>query len=211
MPGKPSVFSVNNQQRRRNSPAPYVFMAILLQPFSMNPVIGTVCFHLSPKCRRMVHFLPVAQLVNHHIVHNFLRTQHQKAIEIQISLCAAAAPTGTLAADGDAAIGYTQLLCKPANLFGQYFRHLFRQCFPFSSGQDQHFRSRRNGLQILPDPSLLAGYKGIDLPFAAPPGATDLHFPGGLDHNGNGLPAGANQGIGNLHQISTPLQWSTSC
>ena len=64
----------------------------------------------------MIQLLPVAQLVNHHIVQHLRWTQHQQAVEIQIPLGAAAAPAGVLTADRDTAIGHTGpggKICQP--------------------------------------------------------------------------------------------------
>ena len=87
----------------------------------MDAVIGTILLHFCPEVRRMVHFLPVAKFVDHHIVLHFLGHKHQQAVEIQIALDAAAAPSGTLAADGDAAIGNSHLICKTGYLFRKDF------------------------------------------------------------------------------------------
>ena len=47
----------------------------------------------------MVHFLPMAQLVDDYAVYHFGRSQHQQTVDVEITLGRAAPPAGALVAD----------------------------------------------------------------------------------------------------------------
>ena len=75
----------------------------------------------------MVHFLPVAQLVDDHIVQHLRRREHQQAVKAEIALATAAPPQGMLAADGDSAVGHAHQRGK----IGDPFRY----CLPRLTGK----------------------------------------------------------------------------
>ena len=81
-----------------------------LQPMDTMGIIRQDLRHFCPECGRVIHMLPVTQLMDDDIVQNFRRCQYQKTVEIEVSFAAAAAPAGMLAADGDTAIGNSRNL-----------------------------------------------------------------------------------------------------
>ena len=125
--------------------------------------------------------------MNHHIVLNLFRTQHQKAVEAEISLCATASPAGSLAADGDTATVHSHPPRKLPYLHRQHFRRFFCQSVPFRLRKRPHCRSFPDFFQMLPDPCFLADHKPLRFPFAACFRAANLHFPAGFDDDGNGF------------------------
>lgn len=92
--------------------------AVLFQPLLGHSVIGEHPFHFCPETGGVVHFFSVAQLVNHNIVNDLGRSQHQQQIKVQIARSRAAAPTGFLPANGDSSIGDPYFRCKVLNSLG---------------------------------------------------------------------------------------------
>ena len=56
----------------------------------------------------MVHFLPVAELVDHDIVQYIRRCEDKPPVKRKIALAAAASPSGLLIPDGYFSIGHAQ-------------------------------------------------------------------------------------------------------
>ena len=115
----------------------------------------------------MVHFLPVTQFMNHHIILYRFRTQHQQTVETEISTGTAAAPPGALTADGDTTNRNAHDIRKMADPFRQFRCRLFRQVLQFLRRKDWALGSLGNGFQMFTDPVFLTDYKGMDFPFAA--------------------------------------------
>ena len=81
--------------------------AMILEPLLSTLVIRNNPGHFIPEPIRVIHFLSMAQLMNHNIVQHFPRNQGQQAVEIQISLTAAATPPGMLCAYCYLIVGYS--------------------------------------------------------------------------------------------------------
>ena len=77
--------------------------AIVLQPFSPHRIVRHDASHFIPETRRVIEFLPVTQLMHHHIVSYFLRTKHQQTVEVQVTLGGAGTPACFLITDSDPA------------------------------------------------------------------------------------------------------------
>ena len=87
------------------------FFLIIPKPLPSIFVIRNNLLNLTPELFRMIHMLPVAQLMDHHVVNDLLRSPHQYAVEIQIPLCAAASPAGLLIPYSDPSVGNSHDLC----------------------------------------------------------------------------------------------------
>ena len=92
---------------------------------------------LRPEAGGVVHLLPVAQLVDDHIVQHLRRREHQQAVKVEISLTAAASPQGMLTADGDSAVGHAHQRGK----IGSPFRY----CLPRLTGKRLQLPVRKGG------------------------------------------------------------------
>ena len=73
--------------------------AILSEPADLHPVMRQHPLDLSPEARRMVHLPDMTEFMYYDIVAHIGRCQHKQAVEIQISLRAAAAPPCLLISD----------------------------------------------------------------------------------------------------------------
>ena len=80
---------------------------MILEPLLSTLVIRNNPGHFIPEPIRMIHFLSMAQLMNHNIVQHFPRNQGKQAVEIQIPLTATATPPGMLGAYYDLIVGYS--------------------------------------------------------------------------------------------------------
>ena len=80
---------------------------MILEPLLSTLVIRYDPGHFIPEPIRVIHFLSMAQLMNHNIVQHFPRDQGQQAVEIQISLAAAATPPCMLCAYCNLFVGYS--------------------------------------------------------------------------------------------------------
>ena len=94
--------------------------SIFFQPFYFCLVIGDYSCDLCPETGRVVHLLSVAQLVDDDVVEDLRRCQEKKAVEIKVSLGAAASPAGFLAADRDAAVIDTNERSKVRDALGNH-------------------------------------------------------------------------------------------
>lgn len=115
----------------------------------------------------MVHFFAVAKLMNHNTIQHLRRSEHQQAVEIEITLSAAATPLRPLVPYSDPAI-------SDANLWG-IVSHSFRYdlqsliCKSPDFIHAQRFDRIRfllllfNLVKVLFDPVLMLEYKHIDL------------------------------------------------
>ena len=70
--------------------------SMFLKPLLSTLVIRYDPGYFIPEPIRMIHFLSMTKLMHHNIVQHFPRNQGQQAVEIQISLAAAATPPGML-------------------------------------------------------------------------------------------------------------------
>ena len=143
----------------------------------------------------MVHLLPVAQFVHHHIVPNFFRGKHQQAVEIQISFAGAAAPSGALSTDGNGAVGYANQRRKPGRTFGNILRSLFCQGLQLLGRQLRRGRPGGDFLQVGVDPVCFAVYKLLHLPFGHPVGTANQNFSLRGDLESKGFPAAAQDSV----------------
>ena len=76
-------------------------------------------FHLRPEKGGVVHLLPVAKLMDHHIVPHSVGAEHQQAVEIQVPFGRAGAPAALLGPDGDAPVGHPHQRGKPGRPAGE--------------------------------------------------------------------------------------------
>ena len=150
--------------------------SIFPKPCLPLPVIRQNPLHLFPKCSRMVHFFPMAQLMHNHIVHHFRWRQHQQTIKIQISYPAAAPPPGTLLTDGDFTV---------RNAYqGRKKCHPFRNDFPGPVCKRRKLPRRKVGQhpcfcfdrQVFFDPMGLTLNKRPNRILPHPSGATHQHL-----------------------------------
>ena len=149
----------------------------------------------------MIHLLPVGQLMDHHIVQDLLRRQHQQAVEVQISPAGAAAPAGLLAADGDIAEGDTHRSRVTVQLFRQTPAHLFRQGqnFFFTQGGLLPLGVFRQYLSPVGlDPLGFFLQKGLDFPLGHPQWGPDLQISFLRNANGEGFSPGTDQPCGGV-------------
>ena len=88
---------------------------MILKPLLSTLVIRYDPGHFIPEAIRVIHFLSMAQLMNHNIVQHSPRNQGQQAVEIQISFTAAASPSGMLGAYCNLIVGYSHERCIVLN------------------------------------------------------------------------------------------------
>ncbi len=77
---------------------------MVAEPSAGDSVIGEYGFHNVIEGSGVVHFFPVGQLVNDHVVKDRFGRENETPVEVEITGAAAAAPAGLLLTDGYAAI-----------------------------------------------------------------------------------------------------------
>ena len=131
--------------------------------------------------------------MDHHIVDDMVRGQHQQAVEIDVALAGAAAPAAALVADGDAPVGHTHDGGEMPHPVGDDGQRFLRQCFDFSLRE--FGLGSRDLRQMALDPAPLALHKVVDLSDRQPLRRTDDHTVCG-DLNADAFPVAADEGIG---------------
>ena len=105
--------------------------------------------------------------MHHHVIPDLFRNQHQQAVEIQITLTAAASPAGALVPDGYVSAGHPHSRRQTGypfrNIFHRFLSHPF-QLFLCKGRQGLLSRVR----QMLEHPGLLTPHEGIHIPFLHP-------------------------------------------
>ena len=129
--------------------------AVIFQPLLLLPVIRQDFGHLDPEPLGMVQFLSVTKLMDDHIIKDFRWHECQQAIEIQISLTAAAAPAGVLRPNGNLIIGYSDKRSIVLNPFRNQCASFLPKCFQFQIGKLLLVLGGTIG-QVLLDPTGLA-------------------------------------------------------
>ena len=64
------------------------------------------------ECRPVVHLLEVAELVEHHIILQIVRQQHQAEVEVYVPLGGAASPVAEIVLDADSIVAEPVLFCE---------------------------------------------------------------------------------------------------
>ena len=151
----------------------------------------------------MIHVRQMAQFMDHHIIEDRRRRQHEPPVEGERSFGAAASPPGLLAADGNAAVCAAGELLEVGGSFGKvFFRRgdiTFLQCGAL--------RIRQIGRgNVLPpfhhfeisgdDPYPLVNEKVVDLFLGDALRNADGDLPVGIDADRQTFPAAADKGIG---------------
>ena len=166
---------------------------VFFQPFPAFAVVRQYPFHLRPEFWRVVHFQAVAQFVDHHIVDDMVRGQHQQAVEIEVALAGTAAPTAALVADGDAPVGHAHHGGEVPHPVGDDGQSLPGQCFDLFLGE--FGLGGRDLRQMALNPAPLALDKAVDFSGRQPLRRTDDHTVGG-DLNADAFPVAADEAIG---------------
>ena len=89
-----------------SSHPPHYGWSFYFQPLHRLLILRQHPLHLGPEGLRVVHFLPVAELVHDHVVDHVLRRKHQKTVEVQIALRRAAPPPRPLVPYRDMSEGH---------------------------------------------------------------------------------------------------------
>ena len=183
--------------------------AVFLQSAAPRPVLREHPQHLGVESRRVVHLLPVAQLMDHHAVDDLRRRQHQETIEAEVPPAGAAAPPGLLTADGNSAIVHPHFGGVVPHPLRDVPPSLLRQSLQLRLGQRGKFRR----LLLLPlqlflvlsDPLPVLPHKIFDLPVCGPEGRTD-NQPLWPELQPQGLSPAADQFVGDLFHIASCLR-----
>ena len=161
--------------------------AMILEPLLSTLVIRYDPGHFIPEPIRVIHFLSMAQLMNHNIVQHFPRDQGQQAVEIQISLAAAATPPCMLCAYCNLFVGYSHE--------GRIVLNTLRYQHPCLLSQRFQLRLcvflltlRRTLGQVLLDPRGFTINESPDFGHSHSFWTTDNHGAIWLNLNRNGLP-----------------------
>lgn len=131
--------------------------------------------------------------MDHHIVDDMVRGQHQQAVEIEVALAGTAAPAAALVADGDAPVGHAHDGGKMPHPVGDD-----GQCFPgqcFNLGPGEFGLGSRELRQMALNPAPFALDKAVDFSGRQPLRRTDDHTVSG-DLNADAFPVTADEGIG---------------
>ena len=160
---------------------------MILEPSLSTLVIRNNPGHFIPEPIRMIHFLSMAQLMNHNIVQHFPRDQGQQTVEIQIPLTAAASPPGMLGAYCYLIIGYSHKGRRVLNTLRYQHPRLFPERFQLMLCEFL-LTLRRTLCQVLPDPRGFAINKLPYLGHSHSFRTTDNHGAIWLNLNRNGLP-----------------------
>ena len=126
--------------------------AVIFQPLLLLPVIRQDFGHLDPEPLGMVQFLSVTKLMDDHIIKDFRWHECQQAIEIQISLTAAAAPAGMLCPNDNLIVVNTNDRCVILYSFSEQYASFLPKCFQFMLGKFFLVLSGTIG-QVLLDPT----------------------------------------------------------
>ena len=186
--------------------SPDQLTAVVFQPFAVHPIIGADPFHLCPKSGRVVHFDSVAQLVYHHIIPHLLGAQHQQAVEVQIALGGAGAPSAALIADGDSAVGHTNERGEILHPPGQVLFCGLGQLSDFLMGEGFRLRALFCFVQMLFNPSRLFCQKRFDVLQRHFQRCADDDAAVGMDLEGKGLSLGADDLVLAFRTIQPPLE-----
>ena len=133
--------------------------------------------------------------MDHHIVDDMVRGQHQQAVEIEVALAGAAAPATALVADGDAPVGHAHQGGEVPHPFGDDGQRLLGQCFDLNLGELGP-RSR-DFFQMALDPAPLALNETVDLSGGQSFGCPDDNTVSG-DLDADAFSVTADQTIGDL-------------
>ena len=150
--------------------------------------------------------LPVAQLMDYHVVPDLQGREQQQTVEIQISLTGTAAPAGTLSADGDFFVADTYPGRVEGCPVGEEDLCLLLQVAQLRFGQRRQGGAAFKFTQLLPEPMLPGCHKVPDGPFGQTPRCPDQHTAVGPDLQGKRLPAAADQGVGNIQKITSKMK-----
>ena len=172
--------------------------APVFQPFPMAGIIGAMLCHLCPEAGGVVHMLPVAQLVDHHIIPDLRGREHQQAVEIQVATVGAAAPAGSLGPDGDVFKADPHLGCPEAYPAGKVLFGLLLQLCQLPGSQRGQGTSVF--LKLPPKPGFLGSHKIPDGLLGQAAGCPHRNGAVGPDFQGKGLPGAADEGIGNVQE-----------
>lgn len=182
--------------------------AVFLEPAAPRLVLRKYPQHMGVKGRRVVHFLPMAQLMDHHAVDDLRRRQHQEAVEAEIPFAGTAAPPGLLAADGDRAIVHPHLGSVVLHPLRYVLAGTLRQLFQLHLGQGGKLRCLPllplQLLPVLPDPLPVLLHKIFDLPVCSPERCPD-NQPLRPQFQPQSLPPAADQLIRNFFHLVFPL------
>ena len=159
---------------------------MILKPLLSTLVIRYDPGYFIPEPIRMIHFLSMTQLMNHNIVQHFPRNQGQQTVEIQISLAAAASPSGMLGAYCNLIVGYSHERCIVLNTLRNQIPSLLPQCFQLTLCVFL-LDLRRTLCQVLLDPRGFTINKSPDFGHSQSFRTTDNHGAIWLNLNRNGL------------------------
>ena len=159
---------------------------MILEPLLSTLVIRNNPGHFIPETIRMIHFLSMAQLMHHNIVQHFPRNQGQQAVEIQISLTAAATPPGLLGAYCNLIVGYSHEGCIVLNTLRYQHPCLLSQRFQLRFCVFL-LTLRRTLCQVLLDPRGFTFNESPDFGHSQSFRTTDNHGAIWLNLNRNGL------------------------
>ena len=151
----------------------------------------------------MVHMLPVAKLVDHHIVPYLRRGKHQQAVEIQVARPGAAAPAGLLGPDTDPPEADPHQGGKMGSPPGKILPGLLLQRRQLLFGQGRLGGAAFVFAQSGVEPDFFGGHKIPDSPFRQPPGCPHQNTAVRPDLQGQGLPGAADEGIGDVQKITS--------
>lgn len=148
---------------------------------------------MGPESGGVVQLQSVAQLVDHDIVDDMRRGEHQQAIEIEVSLAGAAAPAAALIADGDVSVAHAY--------DGGVMPHALRYNGQGLPGQLLNLGSCKLRLgfrelcQMALDPAPFALDIMLDLGVGCGPGGANHDALRG-DLDGDAFPVAADEGVG---------------
>jgi len=118
--------------------------------------------------------------MHHHTVQYLHWSEHQKAVEAEISLAAAASPAGLLAADHDLSVGNADPLRIIRGALRDHFLRLFRKCADLFFAQEplllRFFLCGFCFRQMVFDPAKVFSDEAFDLPDGAAKRRAHDHF-----------------------------------
>ena len=168
--------------------------AVGVEPFAGRLIVREYPGKLPPEALRVVHFLPVAELVNHNIVPHLLGAEHQQAVEIQVAQGGAGAPAALLGPDGDAPVGHAHQRGKPGGPAGEVLPGRLGQLpqLPGGEGRSRAVPLPANLGQMLFDPVRFFFHQPPDVSVGHAQRRPDDHAAIALDLNVQGFSVGMN-------------------
>ncbi len=110
----------------------HYFIAVGFKPFFTLHIVGKNPCNLIPETLGVVHLSAVAQLMHHNIIDYLRGSEHEKTVEIKVSLAAAASPACALVSYGYTSVGDADKwseVCDPVrDICDSSVRKLFYLC-----------------------------------------------------------------------------------